>query len=69
MSCLSLRDEDVDEQPRDKREFQESGSVKWATYKKYFTAARNPFLLIVVFLAFVGAETTVSGLSYFLSEW
>lgn len=66
---MSLYDGEIDEPPKDKREFQETGSVKWVTYKKYFEAARNPYLVVFVFLAFIGAEVSVNGLNYFLSEW
>lgn len=69
VSCLSLCDDEIEEQPKNKKEFQATGSVKWVTYKKYFKAARNPFLVILVFVSFIGAELSVSGLNYFLSEW
>lgn len=66
---MTLYDGEINEQRKDKREFQETGSVKWATYKKYFDAARNRLLVVFVFLAFVDAEASVNGLNYFLSEW
>lgn len=69
VSCLSLCDEENEEQLTNKKEFQAAGSVKWVTYKKYFEAARNPFLVIFVLISFIGAQATVSGLSYFLSDW
>lgn len=68
-SCGSACDEEFKEQQKDQREFQEIGPVKWLTYKKYFQAIRSPFLVIFVILAFVGAETSGTGLNYFLSEW
>lgn len=66
---MALYDEELDERPNNNKEFQAIGSVKWNTYKKYFEAVRNPFLIIFVVLAFVGAELSVHGLNYFMAKW
>lgn len=58
-----------DELDTDRKEQHMSGNIQFSTYTKYFEAACNPFLLVVVVILFLLAQFAMSCSDYFLANW
>ncbi|KAF2881306.1 hypothetical protein ILUMI_24862 [Ignelater luminosus] len=51
------------------KENMSSGRIKTAVYRNYFRAGGNYLFIILVFLAFIGAQAAANGADYFISYW
>lgn len=69
VASFSDRQTDDDHDANSREEQKASGSVKLSTYKQFFASAENVCLVVVVFIAFIGAQFAWSASDYFLSEW
>lgn len=68
-STISALDEDIEDDSDERKERQQSGSIKFSTHKAYFKAADSHFYLVFIVVMFIVTQFGWSGSDYFLSEW
>lgn len=51
------------------REAQIAGTIGFSVYKSYFKAVESALLLLTVAVLFLLAQSTMSGIDYFISQW
>ncbi|XP_031635556.1 multidrug resistance-associated protein 4-like [Contarinia nasturtii] len=68
-SSSSFCNEEVEDDPNQRKENQVIGSIKFRTYKTFFKAAQSNIFVIIVFILFIVAQCAWSGADFFLSEW
>jgi len=57
------------DKPQENKETQASGSVGFSVYRKYLKSVQSCFLFLVCVILFIGTQTSMSGVDYFVSEW
>lgn len=53
----------------DEKETQITGNVGFDTYKQYFKAVRSWLFIFFVAFLFIGAQTAISSVDYFVAKW
>lgn len=55
--------------PVNRGEAQIAGTIGFSVYKSYFKAVESGLLLVTVAVLFLLAQSTMSGIDYFISQW